>query len=325
MAQTLVTTPVMGFLTLNLQQGTNFMGFALLPSMELQGLVNISGSDRTHIFVQGSPQVALTDDQFNPGALPSHAIEIISDGTGLGFTSVIVDTLAAGNEIVLADAVPSGVLDGATIKVWKLWTLAEVFGSDNSAGLTGGTTPETADLIQLPNGSGFDEYFYSTGGDQGTGWRQVGQGSTDQAAIPLEFTGGIAIYARSAKSVIIVGQVKPGKTMVTLQTGNNFVANLCPVNAAGDNASTEGRTLGNSGLQTGLTSGVASNQADLVLLWNGQGYDQYYYSSGGPIGLGWRRIGKGSTDQANVALPDGAFIIFRLGAPTQIQINQGNF
>lgn len=325
LSQTLVTTPVMGFLTLNLVEGTNFMGFALLPSMELQGIVNISATDRTHILLQGAPQVALTDDQFSPGALPSYTIEIVSNGNGLGFNSVIVDTLATGNEIVLADAVPAGVADGVTIKVWKLWTLADVFGADNSAGLTGGTSPDTADIIQLPNGSGFDQYYYSTGGVEGVGWRQVGQGAANQAAVPLEFTGGVTIRARSAKSVVIVGQIKPGKTMINLQPGNNFVANLCPVNAAGDTPSQEGRTLGNSGLQQQLASGIASVQADLVLLWNGQGYSQYYYSTGGLPGTGWRGIGKGAADQAGVALPDGAYIIFRRGSAAQIQVNQGNF
>lgn len=324
-AQTLVTTPVMGFLTLNLQQGTNFMGFALLPSMELQGVVNISASGRTHILVQGS-QIALTNDQFNVGSQASHAIEIISDGAGLGFTTSIVDTLATGNEIVLADAIPAGVADGAVIKIWKLWTLGDVFGATNTAGLTGATTPATADLIQVPNGSGFDEYFYSTSGAQGTGWRQVGQGTADKASVPLKsLNGGFAIYARSAKAVVVVGQVKPGKTRVTLQSGNNFVANLCPVNAAGDSPSTEGRTLGNSGLQTGLATGVSSKQADLVLLWNGLGYDQYYYSTGGLAGTGWRKIGSGSTSQDSKALPDGAYIIYRRGAAASIQINQGAF
>lgn len=325
-AQTLVTTPVMGFLTLNLQSGTNFMGFALLPSMELQGAVNIAAGDRTHLLVQGS-QIALTNDQFNPGALPSYAIEIVTEGNSQGFTSPIVDTIAAGNEIVLANAVPAGVADGAVIKVWKLWTLADVFGATNSAGLTGGETSAVADLIQVPNGTGFNEYFYSTGGALGTGWRQVGQGTVNQAAVPLNFNGGLAVFARSAKSVVIVGQVKPGKTMVNLQPGNNFVANLCPVNAAGDTPSSQGRTLGNSGLDVGLAGGNSSKQADLVLLWNTvtKGYDQYYRSTGGLSGTGWRKIGAGNQDQSAVALPDGAFIILRRGAATQIQLNQGSF
>lgn len=324
-AQTLVTTPVMGFLTLNLQPGTNFMGFALLPSMEIQGLVNISGSDRARIFLQGGPQIALTNDQFSAGALPTHAVEIVSAGTGLGFTSPIVDTLATNNEIVLADTVPAGVADGATIKVWKLWTLAEVFGAANSAGLTGAETPEQADLIQLPNGSGFDQYFYSTGGVQGQGWRQVGQGTANKANVPLEFNGGFAIRARAAKAVVIVGQVKPGATRVNLQPGNNFVANMCPVNAGGTTPSAEGRTLNNSGLQQALQGGTASPQADLVLLWNGQGYNQFYYSTGGLTGTGWRQIGAGAADKSATPLPDGAYVILRRGAATSIQINQGTF
>lgn len=327
LAQTLVTTPVMGFLTLNLTPGTNFMGFALLPSMEMQGIVNIDAG-RTSIFLQGAPNVALTNDQFNTGSLPSHTIEISSSAgnAGVGFTSVIIDTLAQDNEIVLADAIPEGVADGATIKIWKLWTLADVFGATNSAGLTGAAAPAQADLILIPDGSEFDQYFYSTGGGEyTTGWRLVGDFTTDQSTVPLEFAGGIAITARSAKSIIIVGQVKPGNTRVTLQTGSNFVANLCPVNAADSEV---GLTLETSGLQAGLTHGITSVQADRVLLWDAQsgGYIQYYYSaSGGVAGTGWRRIGAGMADQKDVPLPDGAYIIHRIGAPVSIQLNQGDF
>ncbi|MEN3940756.1 TIGR02597 family protein [Prosthecobacter sp. SYSU 5D2] len=326
-AQTTVTTPVMGFLTLNLTPGTNFMGFALLPSMEMQGLVNIDAG-RTSIFLQGAPNVALINDQFNTGSLPSHTIEISgSDGdAGVGFTSVITDTFALDNEIVLADAIPEGVADGATVKIWKLWTLADVFGADNSAGLTDAAAPAQADLIQIPNGVGFDQYFYSNGeGEYTAGWRLVGDFTTDQGVVPLEFAGGIAITARSAKSVVIVGQVKPGNTRVNLQTGNNFVANLCPVNAVDSEV---GLTLETSGLQEGLTHGLTSVQADRVLLWDAQagGYIQYYYSApGGIAGTGWRRIGAGMADQKDVPLPDGAYIIHRVGGPVSIQLNQGAF
>jgi len=329
LTQALVTTPVMGFLTLNLNQGTNFMGFALLPAMELQGVANISAEDRTRIFLQGSPQVTLTDNQFNSGAMATHVLEIASGQAGVGFTSIVIDTLATGNEIILEEEVPEEVGDGVTVKIWKLWTLADVFGAANSAGLTGAAVPENADLIQIPNGTDFDQYFYSTGGQGYTqGWRQVGDFTTNQASVPLDFSGGVALFARSAKSVVIVGQVKPGKTQITLQPGNNFVANLCPVNSSGDTPSQEGRELANSGLQEGLTPGINSNKADLVLFWNStkKGYDQYYYSSGGPLGTGWRKVGAGNADQSEVSLPDGAYIIFRRAeSSVDIQLNQGDF
>lgn len=321
-----VTTPVVGFLTLQLQAGNNFLGFALLPAMEVQGAFNISAGDRTHIFLQGAPQLALTNDQFNTGPKPTHVIEIVSAGAAQGFTSVITDTIATGNEIVLESAIPAGVVDGAQLKVWRLWTLAEAFGATNSAGLTGGTTADTADIILLPkSGGGYDQYFYSTGGVQGAGWRMVDGGTTAQDNVPVQFTGGAAIRARSAKSIIITGQVKPGNTQVQLQTGRNIVVNLCPVNAAGTTPSSEGRTLGNSGLQAGIAGAAASALADLVLLADGAGYTQYYYSTGGLLGTGWRKVGSGQADQAGVALPDGAFIILRRGAPTSLVLNQGSF
>ncbi len=319
-----VTSPIVGFLTLHLQAGTNFIGFALQPGLELQASFTISASDRTQIFLAGD-HLTLEDDQFSTGAQPTHLVEIVTAGAGEGFTSVITATAATGRQLSLAEPVPAGVADGARLKVWRLWTLGEVFGADNQAGLTGAESAGEADLVLLPNGAGFDSYFYCTGGAFGQGWRREGAGTTDQADVPVLLGGGGALFARSAKSVILTGMVKPGPTRVTLRTGNNYVTNLCPVNASGENASSEGRTLGNSGLATGLQSGIAAEKADLVLLWNGSGYDAYFHASGGPLGNGWRKAGAGTTDQADVALPDGAFVILRRGAPLTLALDQGGF
>lgn len=319
-----VTSPIVGFMKLHLQEGANFIGFALLPVMELQATFDVSDTDRRMVMLQGGG-LTLTDGQFSQGALASHAVEIVSSGPGQGVTRVISQTLAAGNQLTLTEEVPAGVANGASLKIWRLWTLADVFGVTNQAGLTSAETPEQSDLVLLPNGSGFDKYFYCSGGTQGEGWRKQDGGTTDAANVPLPIAGGMAIRARSAKTILLVGQVKPGSTQVSLQTGHNYVANLCPVNASGAGASSQGRTLGNSGLNAGLTGGTASTLADLVLLWNGTGYDQYFLSTGGLGGTGWRKVGDVTTSQADVALPDGAFIILRRGAPTTLLLNQGSF
>ncbi len=316
---------MVGFLKLHLQTGPNFIGFALLPIMEVQSTFTISPSDRKQVLLQGAG-LTLTEGQFSTGSLPTHAIEISSSGTGQGFTSVVVTTQAASNRLTLAQEIPVGVVDGATLRVWKLWRLADVFGSTNSAGLTAGETSAEADLILLPDQAGVvKKYFYSSGGAQGIGWRLAGGDATSQANVPVLLTSGMAILAKSAKTILLVGQVKQGNTQVTLQTGHNYVANLCPVNSAGTGASTQGRTLANSGLSAGLTGGTASELADLVLIWNGRGYDQYFYSTGGLANTGWRKIGAGTQSQDTVALPDGAFVIFRRGSPITLTINQGNF
>ncbi|TDU67252.1 uncharacterized protein (TIGR02597 family) [Prosthecobacter fusiformis] len=325
-AEVLVTTPVMGFVTLNVLPGTNFIGFALLPAMELQGVANIS-PQRTSLFLQGS-QIELAENQFNGGTHATHAVEIVTASGSVGFTTEITGTLAEDNEITLASPIPANVQDGATVKIWKLWTLADVFGAPPVSGLTVGPEPALADVIQIPNGSGFDQYFYANGaGSYTQGWRLIGDATTNQAKVPLKLNGGFAIRAGTSKSITIVGQVKPGQTLVNLQPGNNFVANLCPVkfDAADVNPDQVGRNLGNSGLSTDLTPGVHYRQADLVLIWNGTGYDQYYYSSGGLAGQGWRLLGGDNSDRSAVPLPDGAYVIFRRGDATSIQLDLGEF
>ncbi len=318
-----VTSPIVGYTKLHLLEGANFIGFALLPVMEMQTAFNVSPSDRRVVLLQGS--IELTNGDFSSGPLATHVVEVVSEGAGQGFLSVVTATEAAGNRLTLEHPVPPEVSNGASLKVWRMWTLADVFGAQNSAGLTAAATPDAADLILLPNGSDFDRYFYSSGGAQGIGWRLVGGGLENQGDVPIFPTEGMAIHARSAKTVQIIGQVKPGATKVQLQTGHNYVANLCPVSAAGPQASALGRTLGNSGLAEGLAGGAASSLADLVLFWNGTGYDQFYLSTGGLAGSGWRKVGGGKQNQAEVPLPDGAYIILRRGDPVAVTLNQGGF
>jgi hypothetical protein len=321
-AQT-VTTPVVGGINLNLVQGSNFVGFALQPVLELQAEVTIHASQRNRIFLPAT--VSVTDGQYGSVIQVTHVVEFVDGGVAEGFYSGITQTLATGRELVLATPVNGAVADGARIRIWRLWTLAEVFGAANTAGLSGGATPAAADTIMIPNGAAFEKYFYSTGGAQGVGWRLVSGGLVDQAGVRVPFGGGIVIQALGARSLILSGQVKTGKTRVTLQTGRNYLANLCPVNAGGSTPSAAGLTLATSGMQSFLTAGKVSALADLVLIWNGTGYSQYYYATGGLVGTGWRRVGAGSTDQGTVPMPDGAFVIQRRGAPTEVILSQGNY
>lgn len=321
-AQT-VTTPVVGGITLNLETGSNFVGFALQPVLELQTEVTIHASQRNRVFLPAS--FTLTDGQYGSGAQATHVLEFIDSGANEGFHAVITQTLASNRELTLSKPVPAGIADGARVRVWKLWTIADVFGATNNRGLVGGTTPASADTIMIPNGADFDKYFYSTSGAQGTGWRSVSGGAVNQSAVTLPFAGGLVIQALGARSVVFVGQVKTGKTQVTLQTGRNYLANLCPVNAGGATPSAAGLTLNSSGLQNYITAGKVSALADLVLIWNGSGYTQYYYAAGGLAGNGWRRVGGGAQDQGTVPLPDGAFVIQRRGAPVDVVLSQGNF
>jgi hypothetical protein len=61
-------------------------------------------------------------------------------------------------------------------------TLAE---SGLAASLNGGTGPGTADVIYIEEDGDLTGYFYKTGGAGGSGWRALGDGSTDQGAVAL--------------------------------------------------------------------------------------------------------------------------------------------
>jgi uncharacterized protein (TIGR02597 family) len=329
-AQTSTTEPV-GFIRVDLQAGNNFVGFSLMSSKVHHGAITVSSTDRRRIVLSNA---TVTEDQFNPAVVSSlsqatHVIEIVSEGASQGLHTAIVDTIANGPEVVLQEPLLPGVADGSQIYIWKLWTIGDAFGSTNSAGLTSTNSSSTSDLILIPTDSGYAQYYYSAGGFAGVGWRRIGEGSADQRGVPLYFTDGFLIVARTAKSVNLVGSVKPGQTKVVLETGNNFLANLCPVNAGGANPSALGRTLGNSNLYNGTANGLSGatsfGAADMVLISNGSGFNQFYYSTGGFVGTGWRQVGQGSVNKSDTALPEGSFIVFRRGAPTMVTLSQPTF
>lgn len=322
-----VFTKPVGFITLNLQAGNNFIGFSLQPSASFVGAFTVSPTDRTRIFLTNA---TITNDQFN-GAAGTFVVEVTTPGATQGSSTLVVDSIQAGAEIILQEALPAEIADGSTLTISKLRSIAEAFGATNSAGLTAGTSSNNADLILIPTAAGgYDQFFYSTGGIAGVGWRKVGAFNADQSGVGFFPTDGFVLFARTAKSVTVTGEVKSGSSKVLLESGNNFVANLCPVNAGGSTPSAQGRTLGNSGLytgnsSTGLLGATSANSADLVLFWNGSGYTQYYYSTGGISGTGWRQVGVVGTDQASAAIPDGSFLVMRKGAPVMVQLTQASF
>lgn len=70
----------------------------------------------------------------------------------------------------------------------------------------------------------------------------------------------------------------------------------------------------------GLQGGTEST-ADRILVYNGNGYDAYFYSTGGLPGIGWRKAGDvTNADKTNtVLLPDEGLIVQRQqSAPTKV-------
>lgn len=217
-------------------------------------------------------------------------------------------TAWSGNDITTPDDLTVGgavVAVDDTYQLRPAMTLADVFGADNTAGLLGGASSTLADNIYLRKPGGFDTYYYSTGGFFGVGWRKVGGGATDYADQPVMLTDSFYIFRKGDADLdfVLTGTVKTVKTSTAITETFSFVSGLYPV----------GSTLSSSGMQSSLTGGDSSTLADKVMFRKVDGgFDNYYYSTGGFFGVGWRKVGAGNVDQGDVELPS-AFIINRVG------------
>jgi uncharacterized protein (TIGR02597 family) len=285
--------------------------------VEYQGIADtVSGTTIT------SNNATWTDNQFASTPAPGYFLEVAS-GPKAGLLSLVVSCNDASNTLTVADDLSAkGVANGVSFKLRRNWSIGSLFGPNNEAGLGQGTST-TADLILIWNpskvgGAGYDQYFYSGGGILGSGWRLVGSSpaNANQANALVLLDDGVVVKRLQAADVniVVTGAVKLGPTGSPVELGPNFIGNVYPSGSL---------TLGTSNLYTGDNStGVVpgtSTTADLVLIWNqalgggAGGYDQYFYSSGGILGAGWRLIGASpaNTNQAGAVLAVGKSIIIR--------------
>jgi len=316
--QTTATTDPVGFITLNIAGGSpsavTFLGLSMTRPIDYQGFADtVAGAVIT------SANATWTDNQFASTPLPGYFLEV-STGAKAGLLTQVVSCNDAANTITVADDLQAmGVGNGVSFKLRKNWSLASLFGSANEAGLGGGTAA-SGDLIAIYDptlgggAGGYNQYFYSTGGLPGVGWRKVGGGSANQADTAIWLDDGLVVTRKQVANlaVVVTGAVKLGQTISPVLAGPNFIGNVYPSGSL---------TLGNSNLYTGsnatgVVPGTAAT-ADLILIYDqtlgggAGGYNQYFYSSGGLPGIGWRKVGGGSADQAGVSLDSGKSIVLK--------------
>jgi uncharacterized protein (TIGR02597 family) len=313
LAQTTATTDPVGFITLSIAGtgGTvpsqlSFTGLGLTRTVEYQGSAEAVGTssltDNDAVWV---------DNQFN-GPAGAYFVELTS-GPGAGTTYDIATTTASTKTITTVQNLAAGAAAGVTFKIRKHWTIASVFGPADESGLGGGNTT-SADNILLWNGSGYDVFYYQTSGLGGVGWRKTGAPAVDASAkvIYPEDAPIIKRLQSAAVNVVLMGSVKTGQTSVPVVNGTNFIGNIygAPM------------TLADCGIYTGNNStglaGGSSSGADQILIWNGSGYDTYYYQTSGLGGTGWRKSGAPAVDASATQIGVGQSIIVNrklLGSP----------
>ncbi|MFN0130863.1 MAG: hypothetical protein ACKV19_29730 [Verrucomicrobiales bacterium] len=302
-AQTTATTDPVGYRTETLKGGGIFN--LLSPNLD-----NAVGAAGTIDIIAGT---TLTDNEANYSAAFTAGDPLtlkIVDGANAG---IITDVTAfTATTLTTADNISTLIAQGVKYEVRKTPTASSLFGATNSANLLGGSSG-TADIIWIPAGSGtYTQVFYSTGGLPGVGWRKVGGGNANAANEPISIVDGIFVQRRGATdlAVVFTGHVQTIATKTGVTPGFNPLSRVIPVDLK----------LVDSGLQTELAQGNSST-ADLIWNPNGDGtYAQLYFSSGGLAGVGWRLVGGGNVDQAQVSLKSGFLVQRKAATGTNITL-----
>lgn len=301
---TTATTDPVGFITLTVAGtggGTTpaytYLGLGMTQPVLFQGAVDALGTKTIT-----NNEAGWTDNQFN-GTGNACFVEFTS-GANAGVTIDISATTASTKSITTVQNIPAGTSVGDTFKIRQHWTIGTVFGATDQSGLAGGSST-TADLVFLYNGSGYDVYYYQTVGLGGTGWRKGGSAG-DASNTVIYGDEGLIVKRNQASNlnIVLMGAVKTGQTSVPITSGVNFVGNVYAASL----------TLGDSGLYTGNAStgiaGGSSTTADLVYIWNGTGYNIYYYQTVGLGGTGWRQAGVAG-DASGAPIPVGAAVLVK--------------
>lgn len=71
---------------------------------------------------------------------------------------------------------------------------------------------------------------------------------------------------------------------------------------------------------SGLQGGTAVT-ADQVLLWNGSGYDSYYYQTSGIGGTGWRKAGAQTADASGTLIPPTMPVMVKRGQSATLTLS----
>lgn len=222
-AQQTVTTPPVGFITLNIEgDGFTLLGLGLFNAVDHQGVVAgaTSGNDQTVIT---DDNASFTADQYATG----YFIEILS-GENAG---IMVDI--AGNTettVTLAQDI-SGLLPVDTsYAIRKHHTIGSVFGDTNAAGLGGAATGASADelLIFNPVSQTSTTYFYNSIFNRWVNAANIVGNANGEILYPDQ---GLIIKRKVADPVSfkLLGSVKVGATALSIENGFNIVPNVYPV------------------------------------------------------------------------------------------------
>ncbi len=208
-------------------------------------------------------------------------------------------TAQSGQDVTAALGTAPNI--GDEFIVYQLETIGSLFGATNSAGLLGGSTSASADIIYLDNGAGvLVAYFYRS---SVSAWRLVSSpsGANQDTAVILPNRG--VIVARKAAGSPVTMRLS-GDEMVGKESADVANTSFNILN----NPFTVSTTLDASNLKDFITGGSTSASADIVYLESGGVLTAYFYRSSVSQ---WRLVSAPSgANQGAAVMAAGKAILF---------------
>ncbi len=182
--------------------------------------------------------------------LSANAAEVVSSNT-VGYQKI---TLNPGYTMIGIPFVEVGT--GNALGILDMF--------ENFEGATAAASFSAADQIQVWNGEGYDFYYYRKT-KAGNVWNTEANKAVSDETIP---NGGAFYLAQSAVSFQLksAGEVSTESTTFTIVPGYNLIANPFPADLKVSSLVADGQT-----------AAASFSAADQIQVWNGEGYDFYYF------------------------------------------------
>lgn len=292
------TTAPEGSVNVTLQQGTTTaLGLPLLDSAAFRGAAATLTANT--IFTAG---VTWTNNQFAQAGSP-YFVMLLS-GAQVGRTLLIAANTANNLTLSVDDTnlnvAGFAVLPGDKFEIFRGDTLASLFG-DSAANLTlqAGTSPFTADTVQIHNGIRYLAYYFDT--TKGF-WLKVNGDGTRQNELVLYPDRGLLVARRGpTTSLAITGRVPTTAPLTRLPGGTtNAVATRFPVD-----------TTLSKWVYAGPGTWIANDSAfvaDTINLFNGIRWIAYWKRA---TDGQWRQLNGDASDQGGVVITAGSSVLIQ--------------
>ncbi len=264
------TVNTVGFVKVTVAAGaTDSVSAPMTPFAVESGTVTAVGADTLSDSAKG-----WADGAYGPGAegYVAYFVEIkdgANEGSYWAITGNTADTLTVDTPV---DLTTLG-LDGAAYVIRPFLTVQELFSdAQGDPVLSGGDSAALASNVLAWNGTGFDTIYFSTFFGENA-WRQAGGGLANEW--PVYPDEGLLVVNRGAEDaeIMSLGEVADNKKVTWAPVGQVLAGNPFPADVTLDDS---GLLESDGGPFVGADTAAL---ADQVLIWNGSGYDTFYFST----------------------------------------------